>query len=135
MVLLTLTSAGSAGRGIGGVGAVQDDGELERAAVDDRCAFALPCALGHGAIFFVLGSALSLHYATSGAARRRPRGALLAYAALILVLATADESMQRWVPDRAPQFNDWLVDLAAGTAGLGLGGFLLRPLLARLGRR
>lgn len=135
MAWLTLTPAGSADRGIGGVGVVRGDEDLEQAQIDDRCAFALPCSLGHGVVFFALGTALSLHYATSGTARRHPRGVLLVYALAIVALATADESIQRWVPDRAPEVSDWLVDIAAGAAGLLLGGFMLRPVIARFSRR
>ena len=99
----------------------------------DRCAFGLPCLLGHFVLFGALGAALAVRFAVSEAARRSPSRAMLAVIFGLWLLAAADELAQPSF-GRDAQLEDWLADMAGALLGFFGTGILVRTAL-RVGRR
>ena len=93
-----------------------------------RCAFGIPCVVGHFGIFALLGVALAGLFATSRSARQSPRRALAMLLLAIWIFAALTEMAQRYI-DREPSLADWSADMAGAVTGLLVGGVLLRLLL------
>lgn len=99
----------------------------------EACAFGLPCILGHLGLFFALGVALAVRFATSTAARTSPSRALLVIIFGLWLFAALDEFAQGWV-GRDPQLQDWAADMAGALLGFFGTGLFVRG-ARRLGPR
>jgi hypothetical protein len=95
---------------------------------DGRCAFGMPCALGHLGSFAVLGVAIGGWYATSEAARRSPVRVLLMTLLALWLFAALDEIAQPRV-GRDANFEDWALDMAGAVIGMFAGSAALRAVL------
>ena len=63
-------------------------------------------AVGHSLMFFALGVASALWYATSAAARRAPQRTLLMTMVTLWLFAGISEALQGFTATRAPQLSD-----------------------------
>lgn len=104
------------------------------AATSEGCLLGIPCVVGHVVTFAVLGVPLAALYATSRAARRRPRAALVALLLVVAAFAAADELVQLRIEGRTADPVDWLADLIGAAGGVVGGSALLRRWFER-GRR
>ena len=98
------------------------------------CVAGLPCAVGHLALFAVLGASLSGWYATSAYARRSPARTLLMLVLALWIFAAADELAQPYV-GRVADLDDWMLDMVGALIGLFGGGAALRFARRYLGSR
>jgi VanZ family protein len=83
-------------------------------------------AVGHGVLYALLGFAAAVRFAVSDYARRSPSRALAMMLLVIWLLAGGSEAMQSYVPGRAPELTDWLVDMAGAIVGLAVAGPAIR---------
>lgn len=95
----------------------------------DRCSLGVPCGLGHALAFAMLGVALAGVFVSSRFARRSPRRALAMLLLAIWIFAALTELAQAEV-GRDASLADWAWDMGGALAGLIMGGFVLRLLLA-----
>ena len=107
------------GPGSGGAGQPAGSGD---------CVFGIPCAVGHFAVFALLGAALAGVFATSSLARQSPRRALVMLLLVLWIFAAMTEIGQSYI-EREPSLADWGADMAGAVVGLLVGGTLLRLLL------
>ena len=91
-------------------------------------------SVGHALMFAVLGAASALWYATSGAARRSPRRALLMTMTALWLFAGMSEALQGFTPTREPELIDLAFDVFGAFLGFLGGGLAWRLLLTRIVR-
>lgn len=90
-----------------------------------------PPWLGHFLMFAMLGAAAALWYATSDAALRWPRRALLMILFGIWIFAAITELTQGAITGREPHLEDWFANMTGGLTGLFGGSAIWRLIIER----
>ncbi len=98
---------------------------LEGSAVD----FGAGRAAGHAALYALLGFAAAARFAVSDFARQAPYRALAMMLLAIWLIAGGSEAAQSYVPGRAPELTDWLLDMGGAIVGLAVAGPVIRRVI------